>query len=75
MQEPITLQDFLTSLKIIMDKAAKPPEPDKDPVFFRILRDHFGSDPTHLPTVKEAFEKADHPNLHLAVTSLLARAG
>ncbi len=55
MQEPITLQDFLTSLKIIMDKAAKPPEPDEDPVFFRILRDHFGSDPTHLPTVKEAF--------------------
>ncbi len=75
MQEPITLQDFLTSLKIIMDKAAKPPEPDEDPVFFRILRDHFGSDPTHLPTVKEAFEKADHPNLHLAVTGLLSREG
>jgi len=74
-QEPITLQDFLTSLKIIMDKAAKAPEPDQDPVFFRVLRDHFGSDPTHLPTVRETFEKADHPNLHLAVTNLLSREG
>jgi len=74
-QEPITIQDFLTPLKIIVDKAAKPPEPPEDPVFLRILRDHFDADPTHLPTVKEAFEKADHPNLHLAVTGLLAREG
>ena len=74
-QDPFTIQDFLTPLKIIMDNAAKPPEPREDPVFLRILRSHFGTEPTHLPTVKEAFEKADHPNLHLAVIDLLAREG
>src|SRR6266700_2757549 len=39
------------------------------------LRNHFGTDPIHLPTVLETFEKADHPNLHLAVSGLLSGDG
>src|SRR5260370_7555906 len=44
-------------------------------VFLSKLRNHFGTDPMHLPTVRETFEKADHPNLHLAVSGLLSGDG
>src|SRR5689334_21780016 len=43
-----------------------------EPVFLGKLRNHFGTDPIHLPTLRETFEKADHPNLHLAVSGLLS---
>src|SRR6266480_1187867 len=46
-----------------------------EPVFLSKLRNHFGTDPVHLPTVRETFEKADHPNLHLAVSGLLSGDG
>ena len=73
MQEPNT-QDFITSFKGFMDKAVAQ-VPGKEPIFLQSLRAHFGVEPKDLPTVKEEFEKADHPNLHLALTSLLAREG
>src|SRR6266516_6611285 len=72
-QEPFDLGQFLASFKNFMDKAveqARVEEPET--LFLSKLRTHFGTDPIHLPTVRETFEKADHPNLHLAVTSLLA---
>src|SRR2546423_9938205 len=72
-QEPFDLGQFLASFKNFMDKAveqAKVEEPE--PVFLSKLRNHFGTDPIHLPTVRETFEKADHPNLHLAVSGLLS---
>jgi hypothetical protein len=71
-QEPTNTQDFITSFKGFMDKAVAQ-APTDEPVFLRSLRDHFGTDPKDLPTVKEEFAKADHPNLHLALTSLLGR--
>jgi AAA+ superfamily predicted ATPase len=37
-----------------------------------MLRDHFGAEPAKLPTIKESFENADHPNVHSAITSLFA---
>ena len=73
-QEPTNPQDFITSFKGFMDKAVAQ-APKEEPVFYRLLRDHFGTDPKDLPTVKEEFAKADHPNLHLALTSLLVRDG
>ncbi len=73
-QEPASTQDFITSFKGFMDKAVAQ-VPDEEPIFLRSLRTHFGTEPKNLPTVKEEFEKADHPNLHLALTSLLARDG
>src|SRR5947209_3038436 len=72
--EPINMNDFLISFKGFMDKAAAQ-APVEETVFLCTLRTHFGTEPAHLPTVREAFEKADHPNLHLAITSLLARNG
>src|SRR6266496_3201426 len=48
---------------------------ESEPVFLSKLRNHFGIDPMHLPTVRETFEKADHPNLHLAVSGLLSGDG
>ena len=75
-QEPFDLGQFLASFKNFMDKAveqARVEEPE--PLFLSKLRAHFGTDPIHLPTVRETFEKVDHPNLHLAVTSLLADKG
>jgi ATPase family associated with various cellular activities (AAA) len=73
-QEPINTQDFITSFKGFMDTAVAQ-TPGEEPVFLRSLRNHFGAEPKDLPTVKEEFGKADHPNLHLALTSLLARDG
>src|SRR5579883_1586232 len=73
MQEPNT-QDFITSFKGFMDKAVAQ-VPAKEPIFLDALRTHFGTEPKNLPTVKEKIGKADHPNLHLALTSLLAREG
>lgn len=73
MQEPNT-QDFITSFKGFMDKAVAQ-VPGQEPIFLQSLRTHFGAEPKDLPTVKEEIEKADHPNLHLALTSLLARPG
>src|SRR5579859_1155142 len=73
-QEPTNTQDFITSFKGFMDKAVAQ-APKEEPVFQRLLHDHFGTDPKDLPTVIEEFAKSDHPNLHLALTTLLAREG
>src|SRR5579872_3769160 len=72
--EPGNTQDFISSFKGFMDKAVAQ-APKEEPVFHRSLRDHFGTDPKNLPTVTEEFTKSDHPNLHLALTTLLAREG
>lgn len=72
--EPTNTQDFITSFKGFMDKAVAQ-APKDEPVFLCALRDHFGMDPKDLPTVREEFAKSDHPNLHLALTALLAREG
>lgn len=75
-EESYDLTGFLASFKQFMDKAvAQVPIEKSEPVFVSKLREHFGSDPIHLPTVRESFEKADHPNLHLAVSELLAGEG
>src|SRR5436305_11825384 len=46
-----------------------------EPIFLSKLRNHFGTDPIHFPTVRETFEKAEHPNLYLAVSGLLSGDG
>ncbi len=73
-QEPINTKEFLASFKGFMDQAVEQ-APQEEPFFLLSLRTHFGAEPTQLPTVKEEFEKADHPNLHLALTGLLEREG
>ena len=61
-QEPFDLGQFLASFKNFMDKAveqARVEEPET--LFLSKLRTHFGTDPIHLPTVRETFEKAGYP--------------
>ena len=67
-------QDFIASFKGFMDQAVAQ-APVKEPPFLESLREHFGADPAQLPAIKEEFEMAEHPNLHLAITSMLARDG
>lgn len=73
-QEPVDTQDFLNSFKGFMDKAVAQ-APDEESIFLHFLRAHFQAEPKDLPTIKQGFERADHPNLHLALTDLLARDG
>lgn len=72
-QEPET-KAFMTSFKGFMDQVVAQ-APVKEPVFVTHLRTHFATDPKHLPIVAEQFEKSDHPNIHIAITEMLARVG
>ncbi|MFL5626039.1 MAG: hypothetical protein ACJ788_10655 [Ktedonobacteraceae bacterium] len=74
MQEAINTQEFLTSFKGFMDQAVMQ-APTQEPAFARYLRTHFKAEPKDLPIVAEQFEKSEHPNLHVAITTLLAREG
>jgi hypothetical protein len=73
-QEPIDTKQFLTSFKGFMDQAIAQ-APVEEPAFAKYLRTHFAADPANLPIVAEQFENSEHPNLHLAITSLLERDG
>src|SRR5581483_855145 len=73
-QEPVDTKQFLTSFKGFMDQAVAQ-APSQEPVFKRHLRSHFASDPGNLPVIAEQFEKSEHPNLHIAITTLLERDG
>jgi len=73
-REPIDTKQFLTSFKGFMDQAIAQ-APVEESVFAKHLRAHFAVDPANLPIVAEQFEKSEHPNLHLAITSLLERDG
>jgi ATPase family associated with various cellular activities (AAA) len=73
-QESMDTKQFLNSFKDFMDQVVAQ-APVEEPPFLRVLREHFATDPTDLPIIAEQFEKADHPNLHVALTYLLERAG
>ncbi len=46
--------------------------PPTAPYFLERLRQHFGQDPSTLPTLREDVDKSDHPNLQLAIESYMA---
>lgn len=46
--------------------------PTVEPVFLARLRTHLGADPRSLPAVTHEFPKYDHPNLQLAIDSVIA---
>ena len=62
----ISPNEFGASFKGFLDQmtAAAPVE---EPVFRRRVREHFGCDPTELPTLSERFPLYDHANLHQAL--------
>ena len=73
-QEPVDTKQFLSSFKGFMDQAVAQ-TPVEEPPLALALRQHFATEPKNLPIIAEQFEKADHPNLHVALTYLLERSG
>src|SRR5215831_6600566 len=73
--QPIVDKEFIASFRGFLNQvnAQAPEEPE--PVFLRLLREHFGTDPAKLPIVAQQFEKSEHPNLHIALTDYLAAEG
>jgi cell division protease FtsH len=56
-------------------QAAVEAEPDKEPEFGRIVRDHLGADPGDVPIIGEEIHAWDQVNLQLALEALFARDG
>ena len=71
---PISPDEFISSFKGFLDQVATQAPPE-DPIFLQYLRTHFASDLLKLPIVGEKFEKSEHPNLHLAIETFLAKEG
>ena len=46
--------------------------PAEDPVFLRVLREHFSAEPAAFPVLAEKFESSDHPNVQRAIDTFLA---
>jgi hypothetical protein len=66
---------FIASFKAFMDQAVRQAQPEEEQIFRQRLRAHFGQEPTSLPVLTEHFKRADHPNLHLALTAYLDASG
>src|SRR5688572_21272535 len=74
-QEPkISVSDFAASFKGFLD-TVQSEQPVEEPRFTRRLREHFEADPARLAVISEEFPQHDHPNVHLAIESLLNRDG
>ncbi len=69
--------DFGALFKAFLEQATHSAEEETaaDAFFRRRLQDHFGRDPSRLPTVSEPVENADHQNLHGAMETYLAGPG
>ncbi len=69
-----SIENFGASFKGFMDHMAAQ-APAEDPVFLRVLREHFSAEPSAFPVVGEKFEGSDHPNLQRAIDSYLSSNG
>lgn len=65
------IKDFGASFKSFMQTMTSQ-TPEEESAFALRFRQHFRQDPTRLPVVSEKFELSDHPNLQVALDSLLA---
>lgn len=66
---------FIASFKAFMDQAVRQALPEEAPIFRQRLQAHFDQEPIRLLVLSEQFKRADHPNLHLALTTYLAGEG
>jgi hypothetical protein len=72
METPVSATaEFAATFRRFMEQALSTDE--ATPFFVTRLRAHFGADPASLPTVSDTFEPADHPNVQLALDSVLRR--
>ncbi len=72
--ESLSVNDFGASFKKFLDQVTTS-APVEESFFKSQLRAHFSQDPQTLPIVSQQFEKADHPNLQLAMDDYLAQVG
>lgn len=63
--------DFGASFKGFLDQMSAA-TPTEDPVFRQRLQQHFGGEPSQLPTLVEKFETHDHVNVQLAIEAALS---
>lgn len=71
----VPVDAFIASFKAFMDAAVRQTPAVETQIFRQRLLDHFGQEPTSLPVLSEQFKRADHPNLHVALTTYLASEG
>jgi len=74
MADDKSIENFGASFKGFLDHMAAQ-APAEEPVFLRILREHFNTEPAAFPIVGETFEGADHPNLQRALDAYLSERG
>ncbi|MEW5738028.1 MAG: ATP-binding protein [Myxococcota bacterium] len=67
-------KDFGASFKGFLDQMAAQ-APAQESFFPRRLREHFGAEPSALAIVSEKLSDTEHPNLHLALESFVAKPG
>jgi ATPase family associated with various cellular activities (AAA) len=72
-ESSLTRKEFGHLFKGFLEQAVES-APASTPYFLERLREHFGRDPSRLPTLREDVDKSDHPNLQLAIESYLAEA-
>jgi hypothetical protein len=70
----LTPGDFGAAFKGFLEQTVSQ-APPPDPFFRSKLSQHFGQNPTSLPTVVETFARHNHPNLQLALDGYLAEGG
>jgi len=70
--KPISSADLSDALQELVN-LAQVPRPD--PPFKQLLTDHFGADPSGLPSIVENFDLTDHPNLQIALDAYLEGEG
>src|SRR6266436_6138252 len=63
-----SLEEFGASFKGFLDHMASQ-APAEDPVFLKLLRQHFSAEPAAFPVVAEQFEPSDHPNVQKAMAA------
>src|SRR5260370_9577238 len=73
-EQSFSITDFGASFKGFLDQV-NANAPVMEPFFAKRLREHFGSDPTVLPTLVESFQTSDHANVQIALNALLADEG
>jgi hypothetical protein len=69
-----SIENFGASFKGFLDQMAAQ-APAEEPVFLRLLREHFSAEPASFPVVGEKFEASEHPNLQKAIDTYLAERG
>src|SRR5919197_845761 len=65
-----SFEDFGASFKGFMDQMAAH-APAEDPMFLKLVREHFGADPSPYSVIAEHFEASEHPNLQSALDAYL----